>query len=125
MSKPQLLTVRDIVNFAADKYGERDFCKFFRDSEIEIKNFNEFREDCFAVSRYIKTIEKERMHIAFIGKTNYEYIACLTGMICSGNVVVPFDPNISVDEACMLFDDADIQMLFCEEEFSRKAEETK
>ena len=42
-------------------------------------------------------------------------------MICSGNVVVPFDPNISVEEACMLFEDADIQMLFCEEEFLSKA----
>ena len=121
MSKPQLLTVRDIVNFAAEKYGEKDFCKFFRETDIHIKNFSEFRDDCFAVSRYIKTIEKERMHIAFIGKTNYEYIACLTGMICSGNVVVPFDPNISVEEACQLFEDADIQMLFCEEEFLSKA----
>ena len=115
--KSNLSTVKDLVKFAADQYGERDFCKFFRDSEIEIKSFAEFREDCFAVSRYIKTIEKEKMHIAFIGKTSYEYIACLTGMICSGNVVVPFDPNISIEEACMLFDDADIQMLFCEEEF--------
>lgn len=123
MSKTKLSTVRDIVNFGADNYSERDFCKFFRDTEICVKNFSEFREDCFAVSRYIKTIEKEKMHIAFIGKTSYEYIACLTGMICSGNVVVPFDPNISVEEACMLFDDADIQMLFCEEEFLGKAEE--
>ena len=47
----------------------------------------------------LDVIEKEKMHIAFIGKTSYEYIACLTGMICSGNVVVPFDPNISVEEA--------------------------
>ena len=121
MSNKNLSTVKDLVNFAAENYGERDFCKFFRDEEIEIKNFGEFREDCLAVSRYIKTIEKEKMHIAFIGKTSYEYIACLTGMICSGNVVVPFDPNISVEEACMLFEDADIQMLFCEEEFLSKA----
>ena len=63
------------------------------------------------------------MHIAFIGKTNYEYITCLTGMICSGNVVVPFAPDISIDEACELFRDADIEMLFCEEEFIPTAEE--
>ena len=123
MSNKNITTVKDLVNFAAENHGEKDFCKFFRDEEIEVKNFAEFREDCLAVSRYIKTIEKEKMHIAFIGKTSYEYIACLTGMICSGNVVVPFDPNISVEEACTLFQDADIQMLFCEEEFLPKAEE--
>ena len=61
MSNKNLRTVKDLVNFAAENYGERDFCKFFRDEEIEIKNFNEFREDCFAVSRYIKTIEKEKI----------------------------------------------------------------
>ena len=116
-------TIKKLVEFAADKYFEKDFCRFFRGNDSFVKNFAEFREDCFAISRYIKTIEKEKMHIAFIGKTNYEYVACLTGMICSGNVVVPFDPNISVDEACQLFEDADIEMLFCEEEFSKKADE--
>ena len=41
--KSRLLTVKDIVNFAAEKYGEKDFCKFFRDSQIEIKNlYNDY-----------------------------------------------------------------------------------
>ena len=110
--KNGISTVKDLVVFAAEEYGEKAFCRFFRDFEICQKSFVEFKEDCLAVSRYIKTIEKEKMHIAFIGKTSYEYVACLTGMICSGNVVVPFDPNISVDEACQLFEDADIEMLF-------------
>ncbi len=116
-------TIKALVDFAAENYGDKDFCRFFRGDEMFTKSFNEFREDCYAVSRYIKTIEKEKMHIAFIGNTNYEYVACLTGMICSGNVVVPFAPDISVDEACMLFEDADIEMLFCEEAFSEKAKE--
>ncbi|MBR5247086.1 MAG: AMP-binding protein [Clostridia bacterium] len=121
--KQTLLTVRDIVNFAAEKYSDNDFCKYFRDDKICVKSFKEFREDCLAVSRYVKSIQSEKMHIAFIGNTNYEYVACLTGMICSGNVVVPFAPDISVEEACKLFDDADIEMLFCEESFIDRAKE--
>ncbi len=121
--KHNLSTVKDLVNFAAESYGNRCFCKFLREEKICTKSFEEFREDAFAVSRYIKTKKKEKMHIAFIGKTNYEYIACLTGMICSGNVVVPFAPDICIDEACELFRDADIEMLFCEEEFIPTAEE--
>lgn len=121
--KPQLSTVKDLLNYAAENYGDKVFCRFLRDEDISTKSFIEFREDSLAVSRYIKTIKKEKMHIAFIGKTNYEYIACLTGMICSGNVVVPFAPDISIDEACTLFRDANIEMLFCEEEFIPAAEE--
>lgn len=120
-----LLTVRDLVNFAAEKYADKDFIRFFRGDEMLARSYNEFREDSLAVCRYIRSVDPKRKHIGFIGKTSYEYVACLTGMILSGNVVVPFDPNISVEEACELFSDGDIEMLFCEEEFQKKAEEIK
>ena len=74
----QILTIRAMVDFAAERYGEKDFCRFFRDGEMVTKSFNEFREDCCAVSRYVKTIEKDKMHIAFIGNTNYEYVLFFT-----------------------------------------------
>lgn len=118
----QLSTVRGLAEFAARAYGDKDFCRFFRKDEMCKKSYSEFYEDCLAVSRYIRSLQKKRMHIGFIGKTSYEYIACLTGMIFSGNVVVPFAPDITVVEACELFEDADIEMLFCEEEFLQKAQ---
>lgn len=121
----QISTVRELVAYAAEKYGDKDFCRFFRDNAMTVKTYKDFYSDCLAVCRYIRSVSSRRIHIAFIGKTSYEYIACLTGMIFSGNVVVPFDPNITVEEACELFSDADIEMLFCEEEFNSKAEEIK
>lgn len=121
----QLSTVRALAAFASDKYADKDFCRFFRNDEMKVKSFTEFYNDSLSVCRYIKNVTEKKIHIGFIGKTSYEYIACLTGMIFSGNVVVPFAPDISIEEACELFDDADIEMLFCEEEFSRKAEEIK
>ena len=118
-------TVRQLVDYAAEKYGEKDFCRYIRDGKIAVKSYNEFRADCLAVCRYIRSVKKERIHIAFIGSTNYEYIACLTGMIFSGNVVVPFAPDISVDEAADLFEDADIELLFCEDAFGERAREVQ
>ena len=114
-------TIRQLVDYAADKYGSKDFCRYIRDGLVAKKSYGEFREDCLAVCRYIHSVKKERIHIAFIGSTNYEYIACLTGMIFSGNVVVPFAPDISVAEAADLFEDADIELLFCEDAFCEKA----
>lgn len=118
-----LKTVRQIVDYAAEKYGDKDFCRFLRNGEINAKSFVEFREDCLAVCRYIRTVEADKVHIAFLGRTNYEYVACLTGMMFSGNTVAPFAPDITVEEACQLFDDADIEILFCEEDFAEKAKE--
>lgn len=119
-----IITIRQLVEYAADKYGDRDFMRFFRDDdEMCRKSFVEFREDCLAFCRYIRSADAGRKHIAFLGKTSYDYVTCLTGMIFSGNVAAPFDPNISIDEACQLFERADIEMLFCEEEFTEKAKE--
>ena len=64
-----------------------------------------------------------RMHIAVIGKTTYEYITALTGTPVSGNVFVPFAPNISVNEACELFADGDVEALFYEADFDERAKE--
>lgn len=121
MEKSQILTVRNLAEYSVEKFADKDFCRFIRDGEILVKSYNEFYEDALSVCRYIRSKSKVKMNIGFIGKTSYEYVACLTGMIFSGNTVVPFDPNISVEEAVELFDDADIEILFCEEEFADKA----
>lgn len=120
-----LLTVRQLAEYAANNYSNKDFCKYIVDGEVRVKSYRDFFEDSLAVCRYIRSINKEHIHIGFIGKTNYEYIACLTGMIFSSNTVVPFSPDITVEEATVLFDDADIDILFCEEEFIPKAKKIK
>ncbi len=120
--KRQISTIRVLSDFAAETYHDKDYCRFFRGEEMCAKTFGEFHEDCLSMCRYIRNLDSAKMNIGFIGKTSYEYIACLTGMIFSGNTVVPFAPDISVEEACDLFDKADIEMLFCEEEFIDKAE---
>lgn len=122
MMEKELKTVRNLTEYAAEKFGDKDFCRYYIKGELYVKSFSRFYMDSLAVCRYIKSKEKARIHIGFIGRTSYEYIACLTGMIFSGNVVVPFAPDITVEEATELFADADIEMLFCEEEFLGKAE---
>lgn len=121
MEKKDILTVRDLAQYAADKFGDKDFCRFVRDGEICTKTYSEFFDNALSVCRYIRNKSTKRMNIAFIGETSYEYIACLTGMIFSGNTVVPFAPDISVEEAIELFDNADIEILFCQEAFAEKA----
>ncbi len=119
------VTVRQLAEYAVENYADKDFCRYIADGEIITKSYKEFYDDCLAVCRYIRSNNSEHMHIGFIGKTGYEYIACLTGMIFSGNTVVPFSPDITTAEATVLFDDADIDILFCEEEFLSKAEKIK
>ncbi len=114
-------TVRDLIDNSAELYGTKPFIKYFCGDEIKEKSFIELRENSLAICRYIRSVCPERMHIAIIGKTTYEYITALTGVLISGNVFVPFAPNTSVEEAVTLFESGDIDALFYEDDFAESA----
>ena len=118
-------SVRELLDSGAEKYGNSTFIKFIRNGAIEERSFIKVRSDSLAVCRWIRSLSEKRMHIAIIGKSNYEYITCLSGILISGNVAVPFAPDISVEEAAELFKRADIEMVLYEQEFSENAERLK
>ena len=118
-------SVRELLDSGAEKYGDSTFIKFIRNGAIEERSFIKVRSDSVAVCRWIRSLSEKRMHIAIIGKSNYEYITCLSGILISGNVAVPFAPDISVEEAAELFKRADIEMVLYEQEFSVNAERLK
>ena len=114
-------TVRDLIDNSAELYGDKPFIKYLKGEEIVEKSFKDLRENSLAICRYIRSINPERMHIAIIGKTTYEYITALTGILVSGNVFAPFAPNISVEEAVELFKSGDIDAIFYDSDFEEKA----
>ena len=116
-------TVRDLIDNSAETYGDKSFIKYLSGEKIIEKSFTELRENSLAICRYIRSVCPDKMHIAVIGKTTYEYITVLTGILISGNVFVPFAPNISAEEAVRLFEAGDIEAVFYESEFDDKVKE--
>lgn len=118
-------TVRELIDTMADKYEEKTFIKFIRNGIVQERSYRTVQQHSMAVCRWIRSFSKDRMNVAIISKTSYEYITCLTGILVSGNVAVPFAPEISVSEASKLLERTDIDLLLYEDEFSKKAEELK
>ncbi|MBQ7956918.1 MAG: AMP-binding protein [Clostridia bacterium] len=116
-------TVRDLIDNSAEMYGDKAFIKYLVGDEVVEKSFNTLHQNSLAICRYIRSVCPERMHIAIVGKTSYEYITVLTGVLVSGNVFVPFAPNTSVKEAVALFEQGDIEALFYEDDFAETAKE--
>lgn len=123
MDMKNILTVRDLLDGAANKYADQTFLKFYRDGKIEERSFNVNRQHSLAVCRWIRAMHTQRMHVAFIGKTSYEYITCLTGILISGNVAIPFSPDISAREAAILMERADVDLLLYDDSFAAQAKE--
>ncbi len=125
MNKTVTPSVMDLLNAGAEKFGKAPFIKYISGGEVVEKSFIQVRSDSKCICRMIRSLTKEKINIAVIGKTSYEYLAFSTGVLISGNVFVPFSPDISPDEAADLFERADIRMLLCEDEFSEKADALK
>lgn len=122
MIKKEIPSVLDLLDMGAEKYGNSPFIKYICNGEVKEKSFIQIRSDSQCVCRMIRNLTKEKVNIAVIGKTSYEYLIFSTGALISGNVFVPFSPDISVNEAAELFERADIEILLCEDEFFDKSE---
>lgn len=118
-------TVYELLLYADKHYSNRDFCRYIVDGELSVRTYKEFIRDAVSVARFIRSREKRHIHIGFAGITNYEYIACLTGMILSGNTVIPLPPSSDVNEASYLINDGDIEILFCDSSFTGTAEKIR
>ncbi len=122
MIKNDIPSVKDLLDAGAEKYGNKTFIKYIENNKIKEKSFIQIKNDSQCVCRKIRHITDKKINIAVIGKTSYEYLVFCSGVLVSGNVFVPFSPDISVDEAAELFERADIEMLLYENAFEDKAQ---
>jgi len=125
MKNIEIPSVMDLLNVGSEKFGDSTFIKYKIYDKIVEKSFIQVRSDSKCVCRMLRNISSSKTNVAVIGKTSYEYLVFCTGVLISGNVFVPFSPDISVDEAAELFERADIEILLYENDFSENAEELK
>lgn len=118
-------SLKELLDSAAEKWKDSVFLSYVRNGKTENKSFVRVRSDCNAVCRRLRDVTPNKINVAVIGKTSYEYLVFFSGIILSGNTAVPFSPEISVQEAKELFERVDIEMLIYESSFSEKAEELK
>lgn len=122
MKETEILSVLDLLDLGVKRNGDSPFIKYIENEGVVEKSFSDIRRDSKCVCRMIRHMAKEKINIALIGKTSYEYLVFGTGVLISGNVLVPFSPDISVDEAAELFERADIEMILYENDFFAQAE---
>lgn len=115
-------SVRELLDNGAQNYKNSPFIKYTNNGEVYEKSFVDIQRDSKAVCRFIRNKSDKKMNVAVIGKTSYEYLVFMSGVLISGNTGVPFSPDISEKEAELLLNRADIEMLLCEDGFFTKAE---
>lgn len=116
-------TIGKVLRYTAETYETKAAIKYMTDDGLKEHSYREFFEDSLSVGAYIKTQCPERMHIALIAGTNYRFLTAINASMLSGNVAVPFAPDIAKDEAVMLLDDCDAEFVITDFKSFTNAEE--
>ncbi|MBQ9141625.1 MAG: AMP-binding protein [Lachnospiraceae bacterium] len=104
-------TLRDIVKYSAQTYGEQAAYRYKVKKEIEEKTYNDVNRDSMAISRAVEALGMKGKHIAILGTTSYQWIMTYFGVVNSASVAVPIDAQLPVDAICELLHRADVEML--------------
>lgn len=108
-------TMQDIINYAAEEYGENPAIRYKVKKEIETKTFSDIQRDSQSFSRVLDDMGMLGKHIAVIGSTTYEWIISYFGAVNSGCVAVPLDAQLPAEDVCDLLRRADISVLVYDE----------
>lgn len=119
MEKSKVKTLQDLIIQASECYGEKTFIKEKHGNEIIEKSFSDLKDDSARLSNFlIEKTNSKVSHAAIIGTTSYNYLVCYFGTVNSGNVIVPLDAQLSVDDICDHLQRSDAEIFFYDKKFS-------
>ena len=125
MKERELPTIRELLDSAPERFGERDFIRYVHKEEIVSRTFSEVREDSLAACRFLRSRFPARTHAAVLCKSSYAYIVWLTGLLVGDFVAVPIPPETPAKEAALIAADADCAVLFYDAGQEKKAAEVR
>lgn len=114
----QMETLQDLLVRAATIYGEKTYLKELVGKKIVETSFSELEENSRRLGAYLQQKTKGTIcHAAVIGATSAAYLTCYFGTVCSGNVIVPLDAQLGVEDLCDHLQRSDASVLFCDKRY--------
>lgn len=116
-------TIGKVLRYTAQTYEDKTAIKYMTAEGLKEHSYRSFYEDSLSVGAYLKTLCPDKMHIALIAATNYRFLTAINASMLSGNVAVPFAPDIAKEEAVMLLDDCDASFVITDFQSFESADE--
>lgn len=110
----KLESIKELILFSAERYGENTAFCYKSGNQIINKTYHDLLQDVRKRVQLLKSFQLERMHIAIIGKTSYDWIVSYLSVMYAGMVAVPIDILLNADEYCELIKRADVDCIFCD-----------
>ncbi|MBR5422737.1 MAG: AMP-binding protein [Clostridia bacterium] len=107
-----VLTVGQLLKYAAERYGDRPAVKFARSREVESVSYQQLYENSRAVKYYLNALCPERCNVGIVGKTDYRYLVSMNAVFMSGKALVPMSPDYDTEKLITLLRESDTEILF-------------
>ncbi|MDR1688463.1 MAG: AMP-binding protein [Clostridiales bacterium] len=117
--------LRELVNHNAEKYGSDPAFIFERNNEIISVSYQQFKADIEALGTAFYDMDIKNAKIAVLGENSYEWILTYFTTVNSGNVIVPLDNQLPVEEVKNLVEHSEASVFIYSESYSDIAEHLK
>lgn len=125
MEKGNITTMKDLIDYAADKYKDQPAIKYKKKKEIIEKTYLDLQRDTKAFGNTLEKLDLLGKHIGVIGATSYEWIIAYFGAVNSGSVIIPIDKELVAEDICDLLIRADASALVFDNQYEDIARKIK
>jgi len=101
----QVNDLKELVDQVAKKYGDADAFVYEKNKELVNITYNQFKTDINVLSSSLLDLGIQNEKVAIIGNNSYEWVLIYFAVINSGNVIVPLDRELSVDQIKHILND--------------------
>jgi len=117
----KIKTIKDIISYSKNKFNDITAIKIRNGNFINEISHNQFLNDVSSISKFLNENGINNKKIAIIGKSCYEWLVAFYGIVCSGNVAVPIDRELSKKSIETSMKRADVEVLFIDETYAEEA----
>lgn len=113
-------SIKDVFIRTVNLYPDNVAYSFYVNNKLVKVKYKEFYEDVLKLGIYINKLKLKNKRIAIIGKNCYQWAMSYVAIMCSGNVVVPLDKELTDFEISNNIKRADVDCIFYSNDLEEK-----
>ena len=123
---PMITSLKHLIEYAAENYGESPAFSFERDGEEITVDFIRLKNDIYALGTYFYSLGlKDGGKIAVMGENSYEWIITYFAATNGSNVIVPIDKELGAPEVANLIKSSGAKAFIYSDTKAKVIEEAK
>lgn len=115
LMKSNTKTLYDLVHNAGKEYSKKTFIRYEENDVVYDVAYERFMRECDAISAWLREQDKvvgHRVRVGVLGSSSHHYLVALLGVMSAGNVVIPLDVQLNVEQLSDNLNRSDVDILF-------------